>query len=171
MPNRRELRSVLSLQTRLPALPERHPFIERQSHFMYRFRSGRRMAFRRSVAGAPLRNTSHGCSGSPHPPALAPQREPHPAMGRGNSVGLLIPPGSPPCQLCIETSAALGGMLCHQVSIIKSMLSWPTRGDPSRHANPSAPCRMRIPWLRINSGRANGAIRFIHHRVLRTYHS
>ena len=28
MPNRRELRSVLSLQTKLPALPERHPFIE-----------------------------------------------------------------------------------------------------------------------------------------------
>ena len=27
MPNRRELRSLLSLQTRLPALPERHPFI------------------------------------------------------------------------------------------------------------------------------------------------
>ncbi|HQT30849.1 MAG TPA: DUF1566 domain-containing protein [Thiobacillus sp.] len=28
MPNRRELRSVLSLQTRLPALPERHPFVD-----------------------------------------------------------------------------------------------------------------------------------------------
>ncbi len=28
MPNRRELRSLLSLQTRLPALPERHPFID-----------------------------------------------------------------------------------------------------------------------------------------------
>jgi hypothetical protein len=28
MPNRRELRSVLSLQTRLPALPEHHPFID-----------------------------------------------------------------------------------------------------------------------------------------------
>jgi len=27
LPNRRELRSLLSLQTRLPALPERHPFI------------------------------------------------------------------------------------------------------------------------------------------------
>jgi hypothetical protein len=27
MPNRRELRSLLSLQTRLPALPEQHPFI------------------------------------------------------------------------------------------------------------------------------------------------
>ncbi len=27
MPNRRELRSLLSLQTKLPALPERHPFI------------------------------------------------------------------------------------------------------------------------------------------------
>ncbi len=27
MPNRRELRSLLSLQTRLPALPERHPFM------------------------------------------------------------------------------------------------------------------------------------------------
>jgi len=26
MPNRRELRSLLSLQTKLPALPERHPF-------------------------------------------------------------------------------------------------------------------------------------------------
>ncbi len=28
MPNRRELRSLLSLQTKLPALPEQHPFIE-----------------------------------------------------------------------------------------------------------------------------------------------
>ncbi|MDP1863579.1 MAG: DUF1566 domain-containing protein [Thiobacillus sp.] len=28
MPNRRELRSLLSLQTKLPALPEHHPFIE-----------------------------------------------------------------------------------------------------------------------------------------------
>lgn len=28
MPNRRELRSLLSLQTRLPALPEQHPFID-----------------------------------------------------------------------------------------------------------------------------------------------
>ena len=28
MPNRRELRSLLSLQTRLPALPERHPFLD-----------------------------------------------------------------------------------------------------------------------------------------------
>ena len=28
MPNRRELRSLLSLQTRLPALPEHHPFID-----------------------------------------------------------------------------------------------------------------------------------------------
>ena len=28
MPNRRELRSLLSLQTKLPALPERHPFID-----------------------------------------------------------------------------------------------------------------------------------------------
>ena len=28
MPNRRELRSLLSLQTRLPALPERHPFTD-----------------------------------------------------------------------------------------------------------------------------------------------
>ncbi|MCR4302339.1 MAG: DUF1566 domain-containing protein [Sulfuricaulis sp.] len=28
LPNRRELRSLLSLQTRLPALPERHPFID-----------------------------------------------------------------------------------------------------------------------------------------------
>ena len=27
MPNRRELRSLLSMQTKLPALPERHPFI------------------------------------------------------------------------------------------------------------------------------------------------
>jgi hypothetical protein len=27
MPNRRELRSLLSMQTSLPALPERHPFI------------------------------------------------------------------------------------------------------------------------------------------------
>ena len=27
LPNRRELRSLLSLQTKLPALPERHPFI------------------------------------------------------------------------------------------------------------------------------------------------
>lgn len=28
MPNRRELRSLLSLQTKLPALPERHPFLD-----------------------------------------------------------------------------------------------------------------------------------------------
>ena len=28
LPNRRELRSLLSLQSRLPALPERHPFVE-----------------------------------------------------------------------------------------------------------------------------------------------
>ncbi len=28
LPNRRELRSLLSLQTKLPALPERHPFID-----------------------------------------------------------------------------------------------------------------------------------------------
>ncbi|KVW97098.1 DUF1566 domain-containing protein, partial [Thiobacillus denitrificans] len=28
MPNRRELRSLLSLQTKFPALPERHPFID-----------------------------------------------------------------------------------------------------------------------------------------------
>src|SRR5512140_3503391 len=28
MPNRRELRSLLSLQTKLPALPEEHPFID-----------------------------------------------------------------------------------------------------------------------------------------------
>ena len=45
MPNRRELRSLLSLQTRLPALPERHPFVNVFDGWYWTDRSAGAVAF------------------------------------------------------------------------------------------------------------------------------
>jgi hypothetical protein len=144
MPNRRELRSLLSLQTKLPALPEQHPFINvfngwywtattaaiSPAHAWYVALDGGRMfyggkdqsfmlwpvrgeglavvprtgqclcydAAGKVIScigsgqdgelryGAPwpeprLRNYSRRRTGSSHPTALAPEREPHTATG------------------------------------------------------------------------------------------
>jgi MIP family channel proteins len=47
----------------------------------------------------------------------------------------------------------------------------PDTGTPRRDESPSAPQRISASWLRTNSRRANGAIAFIHGRVVRTRQS
>ena len=91
MPNRRELRSLLSLQTKLPALPEQHPVHRCVQRLVLEFDDGGHQPGARLVRGARWRphvlrrqgSILHAVAGARRRPGRGPAHGPEPVLRHG----------------------------------------------------------------------------------------